>query len=194
MDRIILELDSIPLDGPRSAAAILARLDRFDDPIFVVARPFVGLCPPGRLRETHLAIAEAMGAPGYALEAASLKIDGVLRRLSARHPARGPGRGELIASRSSLAAACVALAFAALGRPLALVEPVAPGRGFAAALRASTTRLPGAVIPGLPSLEARAVAEALGARLLAAEATPRMADYAKGPPLAERPLVSDNAS
>jgi hypothetical protein len=157
MERTVLYLDSIDLDDAERAADALAdSIDILDDPLVVVTPAFEGLAGRSpaaateRLRERHLAIARALGAPTAALEAASLRIDALLVR------------GLCPSLEADLAATCAALAFVALGRPAALVAP--HERAFA-----ELARFPAAVLPGDRGLAAH-VAKALGARLIDANA------------------------
>ena len=143
MERIVLKLDRIALAGAeRSADAIEDILDACGDPLVAVVPAFEGVaavldgtdrgarCPSPEaavafLREGHLAIAEAMDAPAAALSAASLRIEALLRRLRALFPDDGKIEGaEALAIGARLSATCVALAFAALGRPAPIVEPI----------------------------------------------------------------------
>jgi aspartokinase len=142
MERTILKFDRIDLGGARSAAAIENAIDSLGDSLVAVVPAFRGAAnllaeaarrPAGDealdsrlsfLREGHLAIARAMGAPAFALEAASLRIDRILRRLGVQLAAGLPeDRAEIAAAGTRLSVTCVALAFAALGRPAAIVEP-----------------------------------------------------------------------
>jgi hypothetical protein len=160
MVRTLLYLDSIDLDdAERAADAITDSIDCLGEPLVVVAPAFAGRAAlPAAidgLRERHLAIARALGAPAAALEAASLRIEALLAR------GLGPSLGP------ELAATCAALAFVALRRPAALVSP------HASALT-ELARFSAAVLPGDRSLASHA-AKALGARLIDTRAALRLA-------------------
>ena len=184
MERIVLKLDCIALaDGERSADAIEDILDACGDPLVAVVPAFEGvaavldridsgaICPSPEaavsfLREGHLAIAEAMDAPAAALSAASLRIEVLLRRLGALLSAHGKIEGEeALAIGARLSATCVALAFAALGRPAPIVEPEPAGPR----IRSALDRFACAVVPGAYGVDTAAIASALGARLRDAE-------------------------
>jgi hypothetical protein len=198
MERIVLELDGVALDGgARAAVAIEELLDACDDPLVAVVPAFGGVADileesadgggkrgsaeaaVSRLREGHLAIAEAMEAPAAASFAAGLRIEVLLRRLLSLLSAGGKGeRAEILAAGARLSATCVALAFAALGRPAPIVEPKElglVGRGgredprvdLVAAgpiIRSALGRFPCAVGPGESEGAAAILASALGAR------------------------------
>jgi aspartokinase len=179
MERTVLELDRIALDGAKSAVAIKYAIASLDDLLVVVIPAFEGATkllaaavriaergdspegPLAFLREGHLAIAGAMDAPLFALEAASLRIEILVRRLRVLLAVDGPREfAEIFAAGSRLSATCVALAFAALGRPAALLEPKEIGlfasegpRGTRVDLdgpraRASLGRFPASILPG----------------------------------------------
>jgi bifunctional aspartokinase / homoserine dehydrogenase 1 len=223
MERTVLKLGGIALGGTNAAAAIEDILDSREDPLVVVVPAFKGVAkvlakaadcratghpapevPVAFLREGHLAIAEAMDAPSAALAAASLRLERILRRLFALLSADegAPVRAEIIASGARLSATCVALAFAALGRPAPIVEPAELGlvasegpKGLRVDLeaagpriRSALERFPCSVLPGAYGVDAdgravlfgrdgsrrfaRVIAAALGARLLDAESSP----------------------
>jgi len=204
VERIILELDYIALDGgERAAAAIEDILDACEDPLVAVVPAFRGVsdilaesadgggkrgsaeAAVFRLREGHLAIAEAMEAPAAASFAACLRIEVLLHRLLALLSAGGKGeRSEILAAGARLSATCVALAFAALGRPAPIVEPKELGLVARAGpagphvdldasgpiILSALGRFPCAVVPGDSEGAAAVIASALGARLRDAEA------------------------
>jgi hypothetical protein len=186
MERIVLKLDGIALNGGDSAAAAIEDiLDACDDPLVVVVPAFEGVvdildAAVGRrrkrmapeaaadlLRAGHLAVAEALDAPAAALFAASLRIEALIRRLLALLSADAlPARADILAIGARLSATCVALALAGLGRPAPIIEPKK------LCLLPALDRFPGAVVPGAYgdlSRTAAIVASALGARLLDAE-------------------------
>ena len=188
MKHAVVKLGGSVLGGSRDAAAILDIIDACDEPLVVVVSALKGVTDrlaaaadrgEGRassaallssLREEHRALSEALGAPAAALEAATLKLDRILRRLSALLGASDPGcRAETIATGERLSATCVALAFAALGRPAPVVEPrelglvgrespEGPSVDLAAAgprIRAALLGLSDAVVPGFYGVDAR---------------------------------------
>lgn len=140
MKHAVLKLGGSVLRDSRGAAAILDIIDSYEDPLVVVVSALKGvtdrlanaadgtarrLSPDSlvtRLRDEHLAFAEALGAPAAALEAASLRIDRILCRLLSLF-ASGYSRAEILSTGERLSATLVALALAALGRPAPIVDP-----------------------------------------------------------------------
>jgi len=218
VERTILRLDRISLDGAGSAAEIERAVESAGDrPLIVVAAIFLGADrviaqaakDSGRLgaadlrrfdsslrllREGHLAVARGFDAPGYALEAASLRIESLIRRIRAR--LEGPRSSEpadllaaSFADGSRLSATCVALALAACGRPAALPEPEGLGPSYE-----ELARYPSAVLPGDFSVGAdgratffgrrgpEAVASALASALGAVVLDPAAPDFESEPP------------
>lgn len=185
---IALDLSSSPSRG--SASALLDILESYDDSLVVSVSAFAGVegwiaaaleggeaSGAGRsfnspaiissLREEHRALAEALGAPAAAAEAAGLRIDHILGGLwtLVACPAVGGSRKlRSLAVGEKLAATCVALALAALRRPTPLLEPSELGLGEsdprAERIAALISPLPGAVVPGLRA--AWPIAAALG--------------------------------
>jgi aspartokinase len=195
MKQAVLKLGGSVLRGPRDAAAILDIIDSHEDPLVVVVSAFKGvkdaleaaadreasgISPEAlldSLREKHLAFAEAVGAPSAALEAATMRLDRILYRLSVLLAADCPrDRAEIIGTGERLSATCVALAFAALGRPAPVVEPrelgfvvsegpLGPFIDLGAAgptIRAALERLYDSVVPGSYGVDTRGRTVRLG--------------------------------
>jgi bifunctional aspartokinase / homoserine dehydrogenase 1 len=187
MKHTVLKLGGSVLRGLRDAAAILDIIDAFEEPLIAVVSALKGVTdrleaaaergggPTSSaalllsLREEHRALAEALGAPAAALEAATLKLDRILRRLSTLLVSSDPAcRAEILATGERLSATCVALAFAALSRPAPIVEPRelgllasespdGPSVDLAVAgpsIRAALGNLRDAVVPGFYGVDA----------------------------------------
>jgi len=194
MDRIVIDFDlsSLPANA-QSARPLLDALVGRPDTLFVTVSAFEGVdgwiaasfeeggafngpLILGRLRDGHRALARALGGPAAAREAACLRIDriwGGLCALVSTPPdctRTSSHRTWALAAGERLAATCVALALASLGKPCALLE----GSEFDLrcssdqAIREEFGALPGAVIPGRGA--ASRIAEALGAELVFAPA------------------------
>jgi hypothetical protein len=179
MDHTVIALDLSSSPSRSSASSLLDILYSYDDSLVVSVSAFAGVegwiaaalesgteVSEGRsfdgpsiissLREEHRGLAEALGAPAAAAEAAGLRIDrilGGLWTLVACPAIGGSRRLRSLAVGEKLAATCVALGFASLGRPTPLVEPSELGLGEsdprADRIAALISPLPGAVIPGL---------------------------------------------
>jgi bifunctional aspartokinase / homoserine dehydrogenase 1 len=245
MKHAVLKLGGSVLRGPRDAAAIAEIIDSYREPLIVVVSAFKGvtdllaeaadrLILPGgsgaeglasfaalaaRLRDLHRGYARALGAPPAALEAASRRIDSILRGLLALFASEGnfgpSDRAELIAAGERLSATCVALALAALGRPAPVIEPAELGLivsespegaevDLAAAgprMRAVLDCLRDAVVPGFYGVDASGRTALLGrggsdysAALIAAGIGARRCDLVKDVPgflTADPSIVAD---
>jgi hypothetical protein len=190
MDHTVIALDLSSSPSRGSAASLLDILYSYDDSLVVSVSAFAGVegwiaaaiesgteVSEGRsfdgpsiisgLRGEHHGLAEALGAPAAATEAAGLRIDrilGGLWTLVACPAVGGSRRLRSLAVGEKLAAICVALALASLGRPTPLVEPselgLAEAEPRAERIVALISPLPGAVVPGLRA--AWPIASALG--------------------------------
>lgn len=179
MDHTVIALDLSSSPSRGSASSLLDTLDSYDDSLVVSVSAFAGVegwiaaalesgtevseCRSfdgpsiiSSLREEHRGLAETLGAPAAATEAAGLRVDrilGGLWTLVACPAVGGSRRLRSLAVGEKLAAICVALALASLGRPTPLVEPSELGLGEAEPqaerIAALISPLPGAVVPGL---------------------------------------------
>ncbi len=189
MKQAVAKLGGSILGGTRDAAAVLDIIRGYEGPLVAVVSALKGVTdalaaaaegkgpPPGaliaRLKAEHLGFAEALGAPSAALEAASLRIELILRGLGVllgapRGASDARRRAEILATGERLSATCVALAFAALGRPAPIVEPRELGlvaadspsgprvdvEAAGPSIRAALADLRDAVVPGFYGVDA----------------------------------------
>lgn len=187
MNQAVLKLGGSVLRGAGDAAAIKDIIDSYEDPLVVVASALKGVTDAlaaaadrdaggpapealiAALRKRHLAFAEALDAPAAALAAAAARLDRIFRRLFALLARADPrDRPEILGTGERLSATCVALAFAALGRPVPIVEPRALGLlasegpdgpsvdldAAGPSIRAALESLPGSVVPGFYGVDA----------------------------------------